>query len=167
MQKQIFFSSIAVIAIASSLQRPVAAADVLPQKTWQQSYTPSRLQWLFINLNGGGERTVCGVYDLDGKARAWYEWQSPNAKDNQLVLSVFTIPSDPNSIPDRNFCMATALENLKLEALRMESNPPIVELRHFQMNRKDQAPIGTYQCLVPAATTAADLNIGRFDSLCR
>ncbi|MBD2578210.1 tetratricopeptide repeat protein [Oscillatoria sp. FACHB-1406] len=142
-------------------------AEVLPQNLWQQSYTPSRLQWLFINLSGKGERTPCGVYDLEGRARAWYEWQSPNPKDDRLGLDVFTLPSDTNSIPDRNFCMMTALGNLKVEAFRMESNPPPVKLRHFQFNPEGQALIGTYECLVPPTTTAEDSNTDRFENICR
>lgn len=166
MQKQAIFSSIAVLVL-SALSQPFVVAEVLPQNVWQQSYTPTRLQWLFINLRGRGERTPCGVYDLNGRPRAWYEWQSPSAKDNQLGLSVFTLPSATNSVPDRNFCMMTALGNLRLEAFRLETNPPPVELRHFQLNQKGQALIGTYQCLVPAAMTSIDLDIGRFESVCR
>jgi hypothetical protein len=178
MQKQILFYSIAVLNLSALLQLPAGAkvspqaevlsqAEVLPQNTWQQSYTPTRLQWLFVNLRGRGERTPCGVSDLDGKPRAWYEWQSPNAKDQQLSLSVFTRANATNSIPDRNFCMATAFENLKSEAFKLKSSPPPVELRHFQLNRNGQSLMGTYKCLVPAATTATDLNIGRFETLCR
>ena len=166
MQKQALFYSIAVLGF-SALSQPSVVAEVLPQNVWQQSYTPTRLQWLFINLRGRGERTPCGVYDLNGRPRAWYEWQSPNARDNQLGLSIFTLPSATNSVPDRNFCTMTALGNLKLEAFRLETNPPPVELRHFQFNQNGQALIGTYQCLVPAATTSVDLDIGRFESVCR
>jgi hypothetical protein len=166
MRKRILSYSIAVLGVSGLLQPPTAAQG-LPQNVWQQSYPPTRLQWLFINLRGRGERTTCGVSNLEDKPRAWYEWQTPSAKDQQLSLSVFTLPNETNSIPDRNFCMMTAFGNLKLEAFRLESSPPPVALRHFQTNRNGQRLIGTYKCLVPAATTAVDLNIGRFESLCR
>ena len=166
MQKQIFFYSIAVLVLSPLLQ-PSSVAEVLPQNIWQQSYPTTRLQWLFINLRGRGERTLCGVYDLNGRPRAWYEWQSPNAGDNQLGLSIFTLPSATNSVPDRNFCLMTALGNLKLESFRLKTSPPLVKLSHSQFNQNAQALIRTYQCLVPAATTSEDINIGQFENVCR
>jgi hypothetical protein len=166
MRQQALFSSIVVLHVSVLLQLP-AIAEVSPQNTWQQPYNPTRLQWLFINLHGGGERTPCGVSDLDGKPRAWYEWQRPHTEDKQLSLAVFTRSPEKNSIPDRDFCLTTALGNLKLEAFRMENSPPPVELRHFQMNQNGQSLKGTYQCLVPAAKTAVDLNIDRFENICR
>jgi hypothetical protein len=166
MQKQALFYSIAVLGF-SALSQLSVVAEVLPQNIWQQTYTPTRLQWLFINLHGRGERTPCGVYDLDGRSRAWYEWQSPNARDNQLGLSIFTLQSATSSVSDRNFCIVTALGNLKLEAFRLETSPSPVELHHFQFNQDGQALIGTYQCLVPAAMTSVDLDIGQFESVCR
>jgi|GEM_PF-1925913 len=168
MQKQALFYSIAIL-VFSALSQLSVVAEVLPQNVWQESYTPTRLQWLFVNLHGRGERTPCGVYDLNGRPRAWCEWKSPNARDNQLGLSIFTRSSPTDSVFDRNFSMATALENLKLEAFRLETNPPPVELRHFQLDQNGQTLIGTYQCLVPAAaaTTSVGLSIGRFESVCR
>lgn len=166
MQKPALFSSIAVLFF-SALPQPFAVAEVSPQNTWQSPYTPTRLQWLFINLRGREERIPCGVYDLDGEARAWYAWQSPNPRDNQLSLSIFTRSSATNSIPDRSFCMMTALGNLKSEAFRLEASPPSVELRHFELDQNGQALVGTYRCLVPAAKTSADLEIGSFNSVCR
>ena len=166
MQKLSFFYGITIL-IFSALPQPFAVAEVSPQNAWQQPYTPTRLQWLFMNLRGRGERTPCGVYDLDGVARAWYEWQNPNPRDNQLRLSIFTLSSPTNSIPDRSFCITTTLENLKSEAFRLEASPPPVELRHFQFNQNGQALIGTYQCSVPAATTPVDSGIGPFASVCQ
>ncbi|MGG6297643.1 hypothetical protein ACQ4M4_24885 [Leptolyngbya sp. AN02str] len=166
MQKQALFHSI-VVLLFSALSQPSVVAEVSPQNVWQQPYTPTRLQWLFMNLHGREERIPCGVSDLNGRPRAWYEWQSPNVSDHQLSLSVFTRPSATDSVPDRNFCMMTAFRNLKLEAFRMEVSPPPVEFRHFQFNQDGQALIGTYQCLLPAATTSADLDIDRFESVCR
>lgn len=166
MKKLALFYSIVILAF-SVLSQPFAVAEVSPQNAWQQPYTSTRLQWLFMNLRGRGERTPCGVYDLDGKPRAWYEWQSPHAKDNQLSLSIFTLPGSTNSVPDRNFCIATTLENLKLEAFKLEASPPPVELHHFQFSQNGQALIGTYQCSVPAATKPVDSGVGSFESICQ
>lgn len=66
-----------------------------------------------------------------------------------------------------NFCMMTAFGNLKLEAFRMESSPPPVELSHVRMSRDGQSSVKTYKCLVPAATTADDWDMGRFETLCQ
>jgi hypothetical protein len=164
MKKQIL-SKIAAIGISVLFQLPVFAEDSPSQEIWRQPYTPTRLQWLFMNLSGGkGENTPCGVYSRDNVPLAFYAWNIPNPDDNRLILSVITRRPDTNAnVPaaDRNFCMMSTFENLQLEASRVGASPPPVELRHFQIGSKGRILIGTYQCSVPVK------GIDRFENLCR
>ncbi len=153
-----------VITLLGS-QGAVSAQTYSSLDKWQEPYTPTRLQWLFTNLRGRGERTPCGVYDLKNVPLAFYEWQSPSAKDNQLVVSVFTRRDGKNSISDRNFCMRSVFEDLRIKALRLETSPPPVEFRHVRLNPEGRVLI--YRCSVPAARTEVDLDMGRFESLCQ
>lgn len=166
MKKQVLFlSKIAAMGMAALCQQPVFAEVSPVQDIWQQPYTLTRLQWLFINLQGGkGENTPCGVYNRDNVPLAFYEWKSPKSDDNRLILSVITRPPERNATvraADRNFCMMSRFENLQLEASRVGASPPPVELRHFQIGSKGRTLIGTYQCSVPAT------GMGRFENLCR
>lgn len=166
MKKQVLvLSKIAAMCITALFQQPVWAEVAPSQDLWQQPYTPTRLQWLFLNLKGGkGENTPCGVYSLDNVPLAFYEWKSPSASDNRLILSVITRPPDSNAkVPtaDRNFCMMSTFENLQVEASRVGANPPPVELHHFQISSNGRILIGTYQCSVPKT------DLDRFEKLCR
>lgn len=143
------------------------SAEVKPsQNLWQQPYTPTRLQWLSVNLRAG-VRTDCGVYSKDGVPRAFYTWKAPGPKENRLVLLVLTRSSN-EADADCNFCASSAFTSLRAEALRMEASPPNVELLHSQLGKDGLMPsLRTYQCSVPAALLEKDVNFGGFRELCK
>jgi hypothetical protein len=161
MWKQILFLTSITALTFSLLPYRSSIADAQTQSsTWQQPYTLSRLQWLSINLKGRGEEIGCGVTDRKGAILGYYSWQNVSSKDDRLILSII-------SNGERNWCMMQAFSDLRLEAFRIASNPPPVELQHFQITKQGRKLIKTYQCTVPAATTAKDFDIGRFENLCK
>jgi hypothetical protein len=172
MLKQImFFSSIATLSTSILLLQLSSGAETkVSQNIWQQPYTPTNLQWLSTNLQGRGERKSCGVSTLKGVPLAFYEWQNPIPKDQNLVLFVFTTrPPDKITDYDRNFCIGVTFAELRRESLKMAINPPIVELRHFRFHKNgQQIPVKTYKCSVPGIVRPEepDYDFGGFN-VCR
>ena len=166
LKKQLFLSSILVLGFLVSFQSSIFAQAKPSETTWQQPYTPTHLQWLTVNLRGGS-RTECGVYSRDGRSRAFYTWKIPSSKDNRLVLLVHTLSSKDADV-DRNFCMNSAFIRLQVEALRMDLNPPQVELMHSQSSKDGSQILSkTYQCSIPATTEKGTLPFSEFGSVCR
>jgi hypothetical protein len=164
MYKLIFFFPNTALLFILTLQS-TTAQESPSQSIWQQPYTPSRLQWLYINLSNESKNIDC-IYKLDNTVKAFYRFESPNSRDKQLVLSVYTLPSSEEN-SDRNFCTNTAFAFLRFEVFKMGITPPQIELRHYT-RKNDPILVKTYQCSIKAAESETfSMPMNKFESVCQ
>ena len=137
MKQLLLFICSTVMAVTSlGVKRPASGDNRAIQEGWQQPYTPTRLEWLLVKLTPD-DKTCVFRRDYTGV----YRWSQAN--DDELQLTV------ASHRDDLKYCASLAFEELQVESSRLQLNPPILKLRHFDQG---SATDRFWQCSVPART---------------
>ncbi|MFN9176576.1 MAG: hypothetical protein ACK58N_19250 [Synechocystis sp.] len=159
------------ILLTSTLLQQSVFAEVKPRNSIsQQSYTPSKLQWLFTHFLN--EKSVCFRTPNTNHPVAYSTWRRPEENDNELTLYVSA--EDDFQLDS---CTLDAFEKLRNASFEMKIEPPKVKLTHYLNDQNGNTLLGSriYQCTVPVQLKdhRTDLSydnaysLGNFQNICK
>jgi hypothetical protein len=135
MKKLIFYlCSVAIATSPTCLLQPVFAENRATQEEWLEQYTPTRLEWLVVKLTSNDKPCVFSKGNV-----ATYRWSQIKEDEVQLTVA--------SNREDFGYCASLAFAELQIESSKVQLNPPLVKVRHFD---RSTATDTVWTCSVPA-----------------